>query len=62
MSYRIFCLSVDFVLFSMLLVISNEFYRLYRSNRKLFYIVIVMFFIFMIAMGFIFYLFWRDFL
>lgn len=62
MSYRIFCLLVDFVLFFMLLVISNEFHRLYKSNRKLFYIVIVIFFIFMIAMGFIFYLFWRDFL
>lgn len=62
MSYRIFCLLVDFVLFSMLLVISNEFNRLYKSNRKLFYIVIVMFFIIMIAMGSIFYLFWRNFL
>ena len=46
----------------MLLVISNEFNRLYKSNRKLFYIVIVMFFIIMIAMGSIFYLFWRNFL
>lgn len=62
MSYRIFCLLVDFVLFSMLLVISNEFNRLYKFNRKLFYIVIVMFFIIMIAMGSIFYLFWRNFL
>ena len=62
MSYRIFCFLVDFVLFSMLLVISNEFNRLYKSDRKLFYIVIVMFFIIMIAMGSIFYLFWRNFL
>ena len=45
----------------MLLVISNEFNRLYKSDRKLFYIVIVMFFIIMIAMGSIFYLFWRNF-